>query len=200
MAAEILAIAVSAVALVGAGLAAWWARKAVKAAAAPHSEAMREMMRAVGRGEVDKLPAMIRQVDMHLERLEQKVERTEGKLSAAIQKIGLVRYDADVELGGKVSFALALLDENDDGVILTSVYRLEDNRFFIREVRAGRAVRELSSEETRALSMATDDELQRIRRERRLGQDGGNGVGKRAELRMEGEADERAGFDLRGAD
>ena len=200
MATEIAAVAVSAIALVAAGIAVWWARRAVREAAAPHSEAMRELMRAVGRGDVDKLPAMIRQVDQHLAVLEHKVETTEGKLSATIQKIGLVRYDADVELGGKVSFALALLDENDDGVILTSVYRLEDNRFFIREVQAGRAVRELSAEETRALSMATDDELQRIRRERRLSQDGRGGVGQRAKSRMEGEADERAGVDLRGTD
>lgn len=194
---EIVAIAVSGAALVAAGLAVGWARKAVAAAAEPHSEAMRELMRSVGRGEVEKLPGLVRQVDMHLERVEHKLERAEGQLCAAVQKLGLVRYDADAELGGKVSFALALLDENNDGIILTSVYRLEDNRVFVREVQAGKAVRELSEEEARALKMATDDELQRVRRERRLDQNGRSGAGNRAEMRMEGEADERAGFDLR---
>jgi hypothetical protein len=161
---------------------------------------MAEMMRAVGRGEVERLPGLIRQMDQHLARLEEKVARTEGQLASAIQKIGLVRYDADQELGGKVSFVLALLDENDDGVIITSVYRLEDNRVFVREVNAGRATRQLSEEEARALRMARDDELQRIRRERRLDQTGKAGAGQRAKSRIEVEADERASRDVREGD
>lgn len=161
----IVAIVLSCIAAVAAVIAVVMARRAIVSAAVPHSRTLRQLLHAVSKGEIDRLPALLRQLDLHLARIEQAVQGLTSKQAMAMQKIGLVRFDADPELGGKVSFSLALLDQNDDGVILTSVYRIEDSRVFVREVQAGRTEHELLDEEARALNMALDADLQRRRLE-----------------------------------
>lgn len=162
----IAALVVAALALAVAALALVWARRAVVAAAAPHSKALADLLAAVEKGEVQRLPMLLRQLDQHLAATQRRMGEAEAQLLTAVQRLGLVRYDADEGMGGKVSFVLALLDANRDGVLLTSVYRIEDNRVYLREVVEGRVVHELSAEEARALKMALDDDLQRVRRER----------------------------------
>ncbi len=48
------------------------------------------------------------------------------KLESTFQKIGIVRYDAFQEMGGRLSFSLVLLDENDNGFVLNSVHSTEE--------------------------------------------------------------------------
>lgn len=163
---SILAIIAAGVAVVAAGVAVWWARRAFVAAAAPHSRALADLLSRIERGEIQRLPMLLRQLDQHLAAADAQLEALRGQLTTAVQKIGLVRYDAEPGLGGRVSFVLALLDANDDGVLLTSVYRLEDNRVYVREVSGGKVAHELSQEEARALAMALDEDLQRVRREK----------------------------------
>lgn len=163
---DIVAIVAGLVAVVAAGLAVWWARRAYVAAAAPHSRALADLLSRVERGEIQRLPMLLRQIDQHLADTDAALRALRSQLATAVQKIGLVRYDAEPGLGGRVSFVLALLDANDDGVLLTSVYRLEDNRVYVREVSGGKVAHELTSEEARALAMALDEDLQRVRREK----------------------------------
>lgn len=163
---SIVAIVAAGVAVVAAGVAVWWARRAYVAAAVPHSRALADLLSRVERGEIQRLPMLLRQLDQHLSAADAQLEALRGQLTTAVQKIGLVRYDAEPGLGGRVSFVLALLDANDDGVLLTSVYRLEDNRVYVREVSGGKVAHELSSEEARALNMALNEDLQRLRREK----------------------------------
>lgn len=178
------AIGAAAVALVVAIVAIVLARRAVRAAAVPHSRTLRELLHAVSRGDIDRVPALLRQLDLHVGRLEDRLDRAEGRLGTAMQKIGLARFDADPDLGGKVSFSLVLLDEHDDGVIVTSVYRLEESRTFLREVRGGSTEHGLLPEEARALNMAMDEDLQGRRQER---SGGGRGAAKQEEEARSGE-------------
>ena len=48
------------------------------------------------------------------------------KLESSIQKVGIIKYDAFNQMGGKLSFCLALLDENNNGFILNSVHGTEE--------------------------------------------------------------------------
>ncbi|MCX7600112.1 MAG: DUF4446 family protein [Armatimonadetes bacterium] len=164
---NIVALVAAGVAVVAAGMAIWWARRAYMAAAAPHSRVLADLLARVEQGEVQRLPMLLRQLDQHLAAVDARLEAIHSQLITAVQKIGLVRYDADPDLGGRVSFVLALLDANDDGILLTSVYRLEDNRVYVREVSGGKVAHELSPEEARALDMALNEDLQRLRQEKR---------------------------------
>lgn len=72
----------------------------------------------------------------------------------AYQKSGLVKYDAFRGMSGKLSYALALLDQNDNGVIVTSMYSREGCFSYAKEVIMGESSINLSEEEKEALKKA----------------------------------------------
>ena len=77
-----------------------------------------------------------------------------AKHEDAVQNVGLVKYDAFAEMGGRMSFALALLDERGSGVILNSVHSSTGCYSYAKRVTGGRCEINLSPEETEALNNA----------------------------------------------
>ena len=72
-----------------------------------------------------------------------------------IQKLGLVRFNPFSDTGGSQSFTLALLDNNDTGLVMTSLYARTGNRWYVKEVREGRGKElELSKEEQASIKRA----------------------------------------------
>lgn len=84
------------------------------------------------------------------------IENLYRKFEGALQKIGIVKYDAFNQMGGQLSFSLALLDENDNGFILNSVHSAEGCYSYTKEVKAGLCDIALGDEEKKALDMAMD--------------------------------------------
>ena len=76
------------------------------------------------------------------------------KHETAFQKIGLVKYDAFTEMGGKLSFSLALLDENNNGFIINSVHSSEGCYSYTKRVKEGDSQLALSNEEKVAVERA----------------------------------------------
>ncbi|SDA77733.1 Protein of unknown function [Butyrivibrio sp. INlla18] len=77
------------------------------------------------------------------------------RMARTFQKIGLEKYDAFNQSGGKLSFALCLLDESDNGFLLNSVHGTDGiNYSYSKEINAGMADVELSGEEKKALDLA----------------------------------------------
>jgi len=71
--------------------------------------------------------------------------------TAAISRIGLIRFDAFDDAGGAQSFALALVDDDGDGIVLTSLHSRPTTRVYVKAIRRGVADAPLSDEEARAL-------------------------------------------------
>lgn len=84
------------------------------------------------------------------------IENLYRKFEDAFQKVGIVKYDAFNQMGGQLSFSLALLDENDNGFILNSVHSTEGCYSYTKEVKAGLCDIALGDEEKKALDMAMD--------------------------------------------
>ena len=76
------------------------------------------------------------------------------RFAKAFQKIGIVKYDAYQQMGGLLSFSLALLDEDNNGLILNSVHSTEGCYTYTKEVVYGECKQELSNEEKVALDQA----------------------------------------------
>ncbi len=76
-------------------------------------------------------------------------------LETTYQKMGLVKYDAFDQMGGKLSFCLALLDESDNGFLLNSVHSTDSSYCYIKRIVNGKSRIELSGEEEKALQKAT---------------------------------------------
>ena len=75
-------------------------------------------------------------------------------LLTAYQKVSIVKYDAFKEMGGKLSFSLCMLDDQDNGFILTSMHTREGCYTYIKEIIKGEAYVILASEERRVLDEA----------------------------------------------
>lgn len=84
------------------------------------------------------------------------IENLYRKLEGTFQKIGIVKYDAFDQMGGKLSFSLALLDENDNGFILNSVHSAEGCYSYTKEIKNGLCDISLGDEEKKALDIAMD--------------------------------------------
>lgn len=84
------------------------------------------------------------------------IENLYRKFEGAFQKIGIVKYDAFNQMGGQLSFSLALLDENDNGFILNSVHSTEGCYSYTKEIKAGLCDIALGDEEKKALDIAMD--------------------------------------------
>ncbi len=79
------------------------------------------------------------------------------KMKNNVQKIGFVKYNAYDETENKLSFALALLDEREDGILINHIYSKHGSNIYAKLVTAGKVEDRISEEEATALKQAADD-------------------------------------------
>jgi hypothetical protein len=96
---------------------------------------------------LQRLEAAVRQLaneDLHLGE----------RLSGSVQRVALIRYDAFEDVGGRLSFSCALLDERGNGVVMTSINGRQDTRVYAKPVHRGTSDHNLSEEEVEAIREA----------------------------------------------
>jgi hypothetical protein len=76
-------------------------------------------------------------------------------LSDALRHVAVVRYDAFGDMGGRMSFSAALLDDAGDGLVLTSINGRSETRTYAKGVKGGSSDHSLSPEEEQAIAHAT---------------------------------------------
>lgn len=96
-----------------------------------------------------------------IDKMKTDIEFIFGKLNiacdvllTAYQKTSIVKYDAFKEMGGKLSFSLAMLDDKNSGFILTSMHTREGCYTYVKEIIKGESFVVLSEEERKALEEA----------------------------------------------
>ena len=109
----------------------------------------RDIFAAVGRS-MRRLDA----ADKRLDALAEALEAHAAIARFAIQKFGMVRYNAFEEMGGNLSFSLALLDDHGDGVVLTSISGRTEARMYAKPVKGLESKHNLSDEEREAIASA----------------------------------------------
>ena len=93
-------------------------------------------------------------LENRINEMENRSKITEYNLSKCIQKIGMVKYNAYKDTGNELSFALALLDNDINGVILNGIYATDVSNIFAKPVKNGVCQYNLQDEEKQALKMA----------------------------------------------
>lgn len=78
-------------------------------------------------------------------------------IGSGIQRIGLVRYNAFQNVGSDLSFALALLDRENNGVVLNGIYGSESSNIYSKPIKNGESTYQLSDEEKEAIKIASQD-------------------------------------------
>ena len=76
------------------------------------------------------------------------------KMQYTFQKVGIVKYDAFHEMGGKLSFALCMLDKKDNGYVVNVMHSNDGCFAYIKEIVNGKSYIELGKEEEKAVKQA----------------------------------------------
>lgn len=90
-----------------------------------------------------------------VERLIARTGRLESVAPRAFQRVGLVRFNPFEDTGGNQSFALALLDAEGNGWVLSSLHARSGTRVYAKAIHEGRSEGALSEEEAAAIKQAT---------------------------------------------
>ena len=78
-------------------------------------------------------------------------------IASSIQKVGLVRYNAFQNVGSDLSFALALLDRENNGLVLNGLYGSESSNIFAKPIKNGESTYQLSEEEKEAIKIDSQE-------------------------------------------
>src|SRR5207247_8006066 len=100
-----------------------------------------------------------------IERIEQAVRTLNGtdrrqqyQIEGSVRRVALLRYDAFEDVGGRLSFSCAMLDEHGTGVVLTSINGRQETRVYAKPVTAGTSTYNLSAEEEEAIRLAMTED------------------------------------------
>jgi hypothetical protein len=100
-----------------------------------------------------------------IERLEQAVRTLNGtdrrqqfQIEGSVRRVALLRYDAFEDVGGRLSFSCAMLDEHGTGVVLTSINGRQETRVYAKPVAVGTSTYNLSAEEEEAIRQAMTED------------------------------------------
>ena len=83
-----------------------------------------------------------------------EVDRARADLADALRHVAVIRYDAFGDMGGRLSFTAALLDDAGDGLVLTSIHGRSEARTYAKGVKGGVSEQSLSPEEEQAITLA----------------------------------------------
>ena len=89
--------------------------------------------------------------------IKEVIESINKNMNNCIQKIGIVRYNAFKDTGSDLSFALAMLDEKNNGVVLNGIYSREMSNIYAKPVENGVSKYTISDEEKEAIQRAIED-------------------------------------------
>lgn len=103
---------------------------------------------------LDRLDAQLAEQGSSLGRVTGRVSELEALARTDISRVGFVRYDAFDDTGSELSYALALLNREGDGVVVSSIYSRTDTRTYGKAVAGYKPAVNASDEELRAIEIA----------------------------------------------
>jgi hypothetical protein len=121
-----------------------------RGSAAPRSVAVDDALR----GALDGQAKTFQRLEGAIRQLAAEQQKISHLLRGAVQRVGLVRYDAFEDVGGRLSFSCALLNDEGDGVVITSINGRQDTRVYAKPVYRAESMHNLSEEEAAAIREA----------------------------------------------
>ena len=109
---------------------------------------------------VGALLGRIDRLDQAVRALHATDNRQQVQIEGSVRRVGVLRYDAFEDVGGRLSFSCALLDEHGTGVVLTSINGRQETRVYAKPVTQGQSTYNLSREEEEAIRQALQTEAQ----------------------------------------
>jgi len=107
---------------------------------------LEEVLRAVAKE--------LRELDASRDEVEKYLETVEKRLRRSVQHVGIVRFNPFEDAGGDQSFAIAVLDESKNGIVISSLYGRGMSRIYAKPLEKAASRYQLSEEEKRAIAEA----------------------------------------------
>ena len=114
----------------------------------------------VGAGDIsieqllEKCIDKVSEIEIKNKGIENEINKIERNLIECYQKIGVIRYNAFDNVGSDLSFSIAILDNNDNGLVLSGIYSRDSSSTYAKPVLGGKSKYSLSAEEIQALEVA----------------------------------------------
>ncbi len=105
---------------------------------------------------IDEVVKYAEALEKKIENLSNEIEHIKKEGKFAVQKIGMVRYNPFSGIGGDQSFSIAMLNADNDGVVITGIFSNEGNRVYAKPVEKGGSKYLLSDEEKEAIKKVTN--------------------------------------------
>lgn len=106
------------------------------------------------RGVLDGQTKKIERLEQAVRSLNKTDKEQQGMIEGSIRHVAVLRYDAFEDVGGRLSFSCAMLDDHGTGVVLTSINGRQETRVYAKPITGGRSSYNLSSEEEEAIRQA----------------------------------------------
>ncbi|KAB7744015.1 DUF4446 family protein [Nostocoides sp. F2B08] len=101
-----------------------------------------------------RLQTRVRRLEAHRPAGEADVAALRAEIAAALRHVAVVRYDAFGDMGGRLSFSAALVDDAGDGVVISAIHARGESRTYAKGLVSGRSDTTLTPEEQQALAAA----------------------------------------------
>lgn len=108
------------------------------------------------RGVLDGQARKIERLEQAVRTLNKTDKRQQTLIDGSVRHVALLRYDAFEDVGGRLSFSCAMLDDRGSGVVLTSINGRQETRVYAKPIAEGRSSYNLSSEEEEAIRQALE--------------------------------------------
>jgi len=111
----------------------------------------------------ENLQEIVKQLDdlkKEINELSKNVDNLKKESKLCIQKIGIIRYNPFKEVGGDQSFSIALLDANNNGLVITGLFTRDGTRIYSKPIKSGLSEYILSLEEKEAIKKAINSDNQ----------------------------------------
>ncbi len=105
---------------------------------------------------LDDCSKQIKRIDTDVKELYNISDQLNKIMMNSLTKVGLVRFNPFGDTGGDQSFALALLDANNNGIIISSLHSRAGTRMFAKPIKGGKSEYNLSDEEKQAIEKAQE--------------------------------------------
>ena len=115
----------------------------------------RKMMSGAEGGNVEKMIAdhleMMENFSNDKKLLQKEIERIDGILSKAITRVSVVRFDAFENIGSDLSYCIAMLDSDNNGIVISGIIGRDEARTYVKPIVRGDSTYKLTPEEEQAL-------------------------------------------------
>jgi hypothetical protein len=114
------------------------------------------------RGVLDGQSKRIDRLEQAVRTLNKTDKQQQGLIEGSVRHVALLRYDAFEDVGGRLSFSCAMLDDHGTGVVLTSINGRQETRVYAKPITDGVSTYNLSSEEEEAIRQAQAAPVQAV--------------------------------------